>query len=251
MFASILAGGIAGATETIITVRTKIFSLGLEYSRNLNTFRNHHRIVLANHGDGWQYPAEFVKTRRQLPIHASQRISSSSSILLSTVRNHGFGGLYSGCRVLVISNFCKSSVRFFSFETARTFLSRFQNPSSSGHSASVNVLAGLCAGVAESVLVVTPGEALKTKFIHDAASGAPQFARLSLPMAIARTVRQDGILSLWRGVGPVLGKQGTNSAVRFGTYGILQEQISRRWPGMQAGAGSTLIVGALSGVVTV
>jgi solute carrier family 25 (mitochondrial citrate transporter), member 1 len=161
-------------------------------------------------------------------------------------------GLYSGCRILVISNMCKSSVRFFTFETARTAFSNLRNDASiGGHSASVNVLAGLCAGFAESILVVTPAEVVKTKLIHDAASRTPQLASLSLPAVVARVLGQDGVMSIWRGLGPVLGKQATNSAVRFGTYGVFQEQISRRCPGMQAGPGSSLAAGALSGVVTV
>jgi solute carrier family 25 citrate transporter 1 len=59
------------------------------------------------------------------------------------------------------------------------------------------------------------------------------------------------VLALWRGLGPVLGKQGTNSAVRFGTYGVLQEWVGRRWPGVKGGVGGTVVVGAVSGVVTV
>jgi solute carrier family 25 citrate transporter 1 len=140
----------------------------------------------------------------------------------------------------------KSGVRFFSFATARTHL---QSVGLSGPA--LNVAAGLCAGVAESVVVVTPGEALKTRMIQDKIARGRGKDSPGM-MAMARSIVQtEGPGALWKGLGPVMGKQATNSAVRFATFEALKEQVAKQWPGQENGVAVALSMGALSGVVTV
>ncbi|KAK1673221.1 mitochondrial carrier protein [Colletotrichum godetiae] len=62
---------------------------------------------------------------------------------------------------------------------------------------------------------------------------------------------EEGIRGLWSGLTPVLCKQGTNSAVRFTTFAMLQERVAARWPQLEGGVGSTLVLGGISGVFTV
>lgn len=114
----------------------------------------------------------------------------------------------------------------------------------------MTVFAGLSAGVAESILVVTPGEALKTRIVQDAASKGASTSR-GITSTVSMIVREEGVFALWKGLGPVLCKQGTNSAVRFTSFGILQEQVKKRWPSADGKVASTLAIGAVSGVVTV
>ncbi|KIV82396.1 hypothetical protein PV11_04513 [Exophiala sideris] len=201
-----IAGGVAGASETIIT-----------------------------------YPAEFIKTRRQLPTHTGGRVTSWS-ILRSVLRSQGLAGVYSGSPALIASNTAKGGIRFFSFETGKRILERVLGP----NTASVHVLAGLCAGVAESILVVTPAEVIKTQAIHMSIAGLKRRSTLSIAGQVVRT---DGLFGLWRGLGPVLCKQGTNSAVRFASFGMIKERVSKAVPSL-GNTSSTLLAGALSGVVT-
>jgi solute carrier family 25 citrate transporter 1 len=215
---TILAGGLAGATETIVT-----------------------------------YPAEFVKTRRQLETRLLGRPATSSfAILRDTARNAGVKNIYAGCQTLAVSNALKSGIRFFSFESAKRTLTPYFGGSSSGAARSpwLNLCAGLCAGATESVLVVTPGESLKTRVIHDSANGG-RLGKMSLPQIVSQTIKADGVLSLWRGLTPVLCKQGTNSAVRFTTFGALRDELRDAWPERMAGTTATMLAGAGSGVVTV
>lgn len=72
-----------------------------------------------------------------------------------------------------------------------------------------------------------------------------------MPQLVAHTVRQDGVLSLWRGLTPVLCKQGTNSAVRFTTFGALKDKLEEALPEKMGGATTTIIAGAGSGIMTV
>ena len=198
-----------------------------------------------------QYPAEFVKTRRQLPQFSHGNISSLS-ILKSTYSTSGLSGFYSGCGALAMSNALKSGIRFFTFEASRDYLDKVLATKQGQRSPWVNVLAGLTAGVVESLLVVTPGEALKTRLIEDAASkGHQRFAGRGTAAAATIVVREEGIRVLWRGALPVLSKQATNSAVRFTSFGIMQECAEKKWPSSAGNIGTTLAIGALSGVVTV
>lgn len=111
------------------------------------------------------------------------------------------------------------------------------------------MLAGLSAGISESILVVTPGEALKTRIVEDAVRNGASGGDLS--GTVVAIIKSDGILALWKGIGPVLCKQGTNSAVRFTTFSTLQQEVVKRWPEGGSNMLSTLGIGAISGVVTV
>jgi solute carrier family 25 citrate transporter 1 len=117
-------------------------------------------------------------------------------------------------------------------------------------STAVNIAAGLAAGVLESVVVVTPGECLKTRMIQEAARSG-QNKRLGPAGAIRDVVRTEGVLALWKGLLPVLCKQGTNSAVRFATFASLKEQVAKRWPGKEKLVAVTLGLGGISGIATV
>lgn len=113
------------------------------------------------------------------------------------------------------------------------------------------MVSGASAGVAESVLVVTPGEAVKTKMIHDAGIGAGRFANRGLFSVVGTLVREEGVRALWKGLSPIVCKQGTNSAVRFTTFSMMQERVANWWPSLDKGLASTLVLGGISGVFTV
>jgi solute carrier family 25 citrate transporter 1 len=173
------------------------------------------------------------------------------AIVRETLASTGVRGLYSGCGALAVSNMCKSGIRFFSFETARSNLPiLFPGLKTSPL---LSVYSGLCAGVAESVLVVTPGEAVKTRIVNAAATAQPRAAQLSTPQLVSKMLRQEGVTAFWRGLAPVVCKQGTNSAVRFSTFGALGDLL-RKSDTIRANASPSVVTfaaGAGSGVVTV
>jgi solute carrier family 25 (mitochondrial citrate transporter), member 1 len=208
-FVAAIAGGIAGASETIIT-----------------------------------YPAEFIKTRRQLPTRATG-LSSSWGILRSAFHSQGVAGIYSGSPALIASNTAKGGIRFFSFQSSKKVLEQSLGPTNP----LVNVLAGLSAGATESILVVTPAEVIKTQSIDLSAGG---LKRRSTIAVAGQVIKANGILGLWRGLGPVLCKQGTNSAVRFASFGAIKDWVTKSTVGNYRldNTSSTLLAGALSGVVT-
>lgn len=70
-------------------------------------------------------------------------------------------------------------------------------------------------------------------------------------ITIRRIVAEEGVGAFWKGTAPVIGKQAVNSGVRFTTFGLLQDEVAKRWPDLHGRVGTTLAIGAVSGVVTV
>ncbi|KAK1147520.1 hypothetical protein N8T08_000861 [Aspergillus melleus] len=212
---SILAGGAAGGTESLFT-----------------------------------YPTEYLKTRQQLPTPGSTR-QSLLTLLTSTIRHHGLRTLYTGSGVFCASNASKSAIRFFAFDSARKAMPTDPHGKVTPLG---NMCAGLVAGIAEAVVVVTPGETIKTKMIDDRAG--PRRYR-STAHGIGSIVSREGLPGLYRGVVPVTLKQSANAMVRFTSYNFILSQLAVITIGegtQQQGwrkSMNTMVAGALAGVVTV
>ncbi|POS75508.1 hypothetical protein DHEL01_v206102 [Diaporthe helianthi] len=188
------------------------------------------------------YPTEYAKTRRQL----LQFSRSTLTIVAEACRAQGVKALYSGAGVFCASNAAKSGIRFLTFDLVKDRLPR--DPQTGKHTATSSMLAGVAAGVAESVTVVTPGENLKTKMVEDR-TGARQFN--SAAAVVRGIVAKDGPAGLFRGVVPVTMKQGSNALVRFTSYHALLDSIQ---PILERGGWGTFapaVAGAGAGVVTV
>ncbi|KAF8976732.1 hypothetical protein BGZ46_008025 [Entomortierella lignicola] len=199
------------------------------------------------------YPTEFVKTQLQLqdgPKGSALKGASAPKgpidILVTTVRTQGVTAVYRGLSAMVIGNTAKAGVRFFAFDQFKYIL-RDSEGKTTGYR---SVLAGLGAGMTEAVLVVTPSETIKTKLIHDGNSPTPQYR--GLVHGVKSIVKAEGFGGIYRGVVPVMARQGANSAVRFGVYSSLSDLVKARLaPGESVPAAYTFGIGAIAGIVTV
>ncbi|OJJ83770.1 uncharacterized protein ASPGLDRAFT_58205 [Aspergillus glaucus CBS 516.65] len=173
-----------------------------------------------------QYPTEYLKTRQQLFQENGTAVRQLPlRLLTSTIRQHGLSRLYTGSLAFCASIASKSGVRFVTFDTVSRFMPTETVAGKTKTTLLGNLGAGLLAGIAESVLVVTPGETLKTKIIDDQAG--PRVYR-SATHAIRTCLPQEGVSGLYRGVVPVTLKQSANAMSM-----------------------NTFVAGALAGVVTV
>ena len=199
-----------------------------------------------------QYPTEYLKTRQQLFQAGSGTGPSPLRLLTNTIRQHGISQLYTGSLAFCASNASKSGVRFVTFDTAIRFMPAENTSGKTKPTLLGNLGAGLLAGIAESVLIVTPGETLKTKIIDDQAG--PRLYR-SASHAIRTCVAQEGLLGLYRGVMPVTLKQSANAMVRFTSYRFFLSQMDAMLVSDTRSSAfrsmRTVIAGALAGLVTV
>lgn len=78
-------------------------------------------------------------------------------IIKNTFSSKGVAGFYKGCGPVVIGIAVKAGTRLFTYETLREQLRASGKTSNTAS----NVLAGIGAGCVESIVAVTPSEAIK------------------------------------------------------------------------------------------
>lgn len=188
------------------------------------------------------YPTEFVKTRSQF----GGKRESPIAIIRDTIKTKGVIGLYSGCTALVIGNATKAGVRFVSYDYFKHKLADSEGKVTAPRS----LLAGLGAGMTEAIFAVTPSETIKTKLIDDSKRPNPQYR--GLIHGTKCIIQQEGIRGIYRGLFPVMMRQGANSAVRFTTYSTLKQLVQGSVrPGQPLPSAVTFGIGGIAGLVTV
>jgi len=146
----------------------------------------------------------------------------------------------------MVGNAAKAGVRFVSYDHFKHLLADSQGRVSAPRS----LLAGLGAGLMEAIFAVTPSETIKTKLIDDAKRPTPQYR--GLIHGTVTIVKQEGIFGIYRGLFPVMMRQGANSAVRFTTYSTLKQFVQgAARPGQTLPSTITFGIGAIAGIVTV
>ncbi|CAO3617210.1 unnamed protein product [Cunninghamella blakesleeana] len=198
------------------------------------------------------YPTEYVKTRLQLQAGGKLapgeiRFKGPIDCLIQTVKRHGFTAIYTGVSALAIGNAAKAGVRFLTYDQIANAL-RDKDGKLSGVR---SVLAGLGAGMTEAALVVTPSETIKTKLIHDRNNQVPKYH--GLVHGTKTIIKEEGIAGIYRGLGPVVARQGANSAVRFSSYSYFKSTLQKLRGDETSPLPSahTFAAGAMAGIVTV
>ncbi|AET41107.1 Ctp1p Ecym_7263 [Eremothecium cymbalariae DBVPG len=199
------------------------------------------------------YPFEFAKTRLQLIDNSSRASRNPLVLIYNTARSQGIGALYVGCPAFVLGNTAKAGVRFLGFDSIKNVL---KDPVSGTLSGPRGVVAGLGAGLLESILAVTPFEAIKTVLIDDKQTAKPlyqQNGRGAVRNYLA-LLKDLGLKGLYSGLVPVALRQASNQAVRFGCYNKIKTTV-QDYNGtprdMALSTAQTFLVGSISGVVTV
>ncbi|KAL4959776.1 mitochondrial carrier domain-containing protein [Aspergillus stella-maris] len=197
------------------------------------------------------YPFEFAKTRAQLSQKlASQGLKPASknpfAVIISTARQDGIRAIYTGCSTLILGTAFKAGVRFMSFDTIKNSLA-----DSNGSLSPVRgILAGMVAGMVESVVAVTPTERIKTALIDDARSST---RRYNGGFHALRTIlAESGVAEVYRGLVSTTLKQSATSACRMGSYNIIKEAVSSRTSIKDTkNPVITFAMGATAGTITV
>ncbi|TRY62063.1 hypothetical protein TCAL_05721 [Tigriopus californicus] len=162
------------------------------------------------------YPTEYVKTQLQL----DEKVGKYKGIVdctQQTVKERGLGGLYRGLSVLLYGSIPKSAVRFGAFEQFKGLMAAPDGSLSLG----AKMLCGLGAGVSEAVLVVTPMETVKVKFINDQRSANPKFRGFF--HGVKHIIAEKGIRGTYQGVTATIMKQGSNQLIRFSVVECLKD----------------------------
>ncbi|SCW04470.1 LAFE_0H14246g1_1 [Lachancea fermentati] len=199
------------------------------------------------------YPFEFAKTRLQLIDKSSKASRNPLTLIYRTAKTQGIGSIYVGCPAFIVGNTAKAGVRFLGFDAIKNVL---RDPKTGELSGPRGVVAGLGAGLLESVVAVTPFEAIKTALIDDKQSASPRYHNngRGILRNYSTLVYDQGFMGLYRGVLPVSMRQAANQAVRLGCYNKIKTLIqdyTNSPKDKPLTSGLTFVVGAFSGVVTV
>jgi solute carrier family 25 citrate transporter 1 len=163
--------------------------------------------------DANMQPTEFIKTTSQLSAKSATGVKLGPlDVVRSTFADRGVTGFYRGCGPVVAGNALKAGTRFLTYETIRDLL---RTPGSDTLSPVSNLFAGIAAGCIESVVAVTPSEAIKcvakprfraltrrTRLIESQRAGLATSGG-SMAM-IGSAIRTEGFLSLYRGLVPTV-----------------------------------------------
>ncbi|XP_068156014.1 tricarboxylate transport protein, mitochondrial-like [Drosophila tropicalis] len=189
------------------------------------------------------YPTEFVKTQLQLDEKGdSRKFKGTLDCIRKTVNTNGVFGLYRGLSVLLLGSIPKSAARFGSFEY---FSHKFQGYKANNQ----RFMAGLMAGLAEAVLVVTPMETIKVKIINDNQSPNPKYRGLF--HGVTEIVKAEGIGGIYKGFLPTMIKQGSSQAIRFCVLFALKDMYTGHDPNESVPKLAVGIFGAIAGAASV
>jgi len=142
------------------------------------------------------WPSEYAKTQLQL------NRGNTDFRIGAHMMQKGFG-IYKGLTPLLIGAPIQGLLRFGSLDTFNNYL---RDPETGKVGRASGLLAGICAGVLESFVVVTPMETVKTRLI-DSGKG--------LADGIRYVVNKHGVGGLYKGLGPTMLKSSSNQALRF------------------------------------
>ncbi|KAI9294368.1 citrate transporter [Neoconidiobolus thromboides FSU 785] len=195
------------------------------------------------------YPTEYVKTQLQLP-GSNKLFTGPIDCLKKTITEKGIRTLYSGLSPMILGTAAKAGIRFVVYDSIKDQLRNKNGSLSFGNT----VLAGLMAGLSEAFLVVTPAETIKTKLIQDQNSKIKQYN--GMIHGVKSIIKSEGLIGIYRGVVPVMLRQGSNSAIRLTSYQILKDYCYKHSLGISKDEKNltiitTFLLGMIAGTITV
>ena len=101
---------------------------------------------------------------------------------------------------------------------------------------------------AAAVISLCPITTVKTRMEVSGAAAAA-YAYRNVPHALATVCRTEGVLALWRGVGPALASNVPFSAIHYSLYSTLQQELGQRFRVDQQGGVSRTSVNFASGAI--
>ncbi|KAJ2319079.1 Mitochondrial succinate-fumarate transporter [Coemansia sp. RSA 2681] len=200
------------------------------------------------------HPLDTIKVRMQLKNSRRAAIDASApksflGVGQRIVQREGVRALYKGLGAVVSGIVPKMAIRFSSFEYYKTLLA---NKETGVVPTSGVFLAGLGAGVTEAVAVVTPMDVVKIRLQAQRHStvdpmDVPKY-RNAIHAAFT-IVKEEGPMTLYKGVALTALRQATNQAVNFTFYQEFK-RIARQMQGLdELPSYQHLILGGVSGAM--
>ncbi|KAJ3352028.1 hypothetical protein HDU83_008422 [Entophlyctis luteolus] len=183
------------------------------------------------------HPLDTIKVRLQLRGERASKLGASAAasaqkakanfvqVGVQIVQKEGFFSLYKGLGAVLGGIIPKMAIRFSSFEYYKGLLA---DKNTGATSSAMIFLAGLGAGVTESVLVVTPMDVIKIRLQAQRHSmtdplDVPKYR--NAPHCAYVMIKEEGFGSLYKGVALTALRQSTNQAANFTVYSLLKKNL--------------------------
>lgn len=168
------------------------------------------------------------------------------------VRRETFLGLYKGLGAVIGGIVPKMAIRFASFEFYKGLMAGEDGKIGAGKV----FISGLSAGATEAIMVVCPMEVVKIRLqaqLHSLSDPLEVPKYRNAAHAAYRIVSEEGIKTLYRGVGLTALRQATNQGVNFTAYQEFKKAALNFQPEFKASGElpsyQTLVLGLVSGAM--
>mmetsp|Transcript_24260 Transcript_24260/g.39343 ORF Transcript_24260/g.39343 Transcript_24260/m.39343 type:complete len:262 (+) Transcript_24260:224-1009(+) len=168
------------------------------------------------------YPLDVARTRMSgLFFDKGIQAKSLSSTMISMVRNEGFGSLYRGVGLTLIGSLPYEGIKFASFDMSQAIIS--QKFPEYSNAAWTKLLSGAIAGTIAGTIMF-PNDTVRRLLHLEGMDGKRAKYRSGLDCYV-KTIKQEGVARLFRGLVPYLARVIPNSAIQFGVYELLKREF--------------------------
>jgi len=177
-------------------------------------------------------PVDVVKTRLQMDGTGSARLYTGSiDCALKLTRAEGIGALFKGLPPALVRQSTYGSMRYGFYTPIRDLLGVDPNKPKTEIPLWKKIVAGAGSGAIASALA-NPTDLVKVRMQTDGMTKGPDGNFLpkkykGMLDCFFTTIREEGVLSLWKGVGPTVGRATALAAAELATYDEVKMQFKK------------------------
>ncbi|XP_054737260.1 mitochondrial 2-oxoglutarate/malate carrier protein-like [Anastrepha obliqua] len=192
------------------------------------------------------HPMDLIKTRMQVAGSNGAKSPSLTQMIRVTIKHDGIFGLYKGLGASLLRQALYSTTRIGVFTSISEY---HRNAYQSEPTLGTNILIALFAG-ATGALVGTPADLGLVRMMTDARlPPAERRNYTSIFNALTRIVKEEGILALWRGAVPTVGRAVVVNMAQLASYSQFR-RLAQLNLGIKEGFGVHLVASTGSGILT-
>ncbi|XP_028899463.2 mitochondrial 2-oxoglutarate/malate carrier protein-like [Zeugodacus cucurbitae] len=192
------------------------------------------------------HPMDLVKTRMQVASSGGGKAVSPIEVMKMAMRNDGIAGLYKGLSASVLRQSVYSTTRIGVYTSLTEYYRELYNTSPT---LNVTVLMAAFAG-AVGAYAGTPADLGLVRMMTDARlPAADRRNYTSVFNALSRIVKEEGVLALWRGAVPTVGRAIVVSVAQLASYTQFR-RCAKSYLGMGDGFSLHLVASIGSGLLT-
>ncbi|XP_036342360.1 mitochondrial 2-oxoglutarate/malate carrier protein-like [Rhagoletis pomonella] len=193
------------------------------------------------------HPMDLAKTRMQIAASdGSKPPTTPLKVLKTAVKNDGFRGLYKGLSASLLRQAIYSTTRIGIYTTASEY---YRNAYQIQPPLAMHVLIAFVSG-AMGAYAGTPADVGLVRMMTDARlPPAERRNYTSTVNALTRIVKEEGVLTLWRGAVPTVGRAVVVNVAQLASYSQFRELAQSKLH-VRHGLGLHLIASIGSGVLT-